>query len=152
MIVPTQRQINSPSRGLRARGQRAVGLLLLPLASVCAVLNTTSAVAAPFDELTPQAQAAVVERCLPVRYDSGVAAWRDCVESEATAEQARSAAANTPSLLDSLSLDERFALQKHCGGTDGAQCRANALAELARVPKPVTDDLREDEQHALARA
>jgi len=51
-----------------------------------------------------------------------------------------------------LGLDERFALQKLCTNEADRACYTRALAALDLVPEPQLDDLRDDEQHALARA
>ena len=128
-----------------SRYRAAIGRISLLLAGM---LMLTPGYASVFEQLGSVQRAAIVETCLPVRYDAGVDAWRECIEREAIAV----AEPATSRTQRNLGLDERFALQKLCTNEADRACYTRALAALDLVPEPQLDDLRDDEQHALARA
>ncbi len=128
-----------------ARCQPVFGCIAL---FAIALMAAATARASVFEQLGSVQRAAIVEICLPVRYEAGIEAWRECIEREAIAVSQPGAARAERT----LGLDERFALQKLCSNVADEACYTRALAALAQVPEPQLGDLRDDEQHALARA
>ncbi len=124
---------------------------LAGLAALTALAGAPAGVhATPFDELSPTVQAGIIQRCLPVRYDAGVNAWRSCIDNESAAAGESGASSSTS--VSALDLDERFALRKLCEASTDPDCTARELIQLSRTPAPQLGDLRDDERHALARA
>ncbi len=102
--------------------------------------------------LSDAARAEVERICLPVQYQSGAVAYRECI-SEQLAGQSSTSTAIVPTT--SLSFDEEYAIQQTCidaGPVDSAAYRAcdeAEIASLAGVPEPALDRITEDETYAV---
>ena len=139
---------------------QATGLLVSPRQTrfsriisgylVALVLVSGAAGADPLSGLSEVDQDAVTRQCLPVQFESGAAAYRQCVETEVSqrSEQA-------PSPTAALSFDEQYAVQQSCGPTGAPgdpayqQCVDNQLAGLSQIAQAQLSSFDDDEIHAL---
>ncbi|MFK7857003.1 MAG: hypothetical protein AB8B79_23010, partial [Granulosicoccus sp.] len=113
-------------------------------------LASSAANAQALDQLSASDQADIAQKCLPVQYQQGANAYRECVvaEVEKLSEQGNSETA-------SLSFDEQYAIQQTCGPianpTESAyqQCVNQEIASLSGEPATQMDSLDDDEIYAL---
>lgn len=95
----------------------------------------------------------VGRRCLPREYEAGAAAYRTCVNDALEARSAR-----TTAIFDTLSFDDRHALQQVCSGSTSTRpdiggermqaCIDEQISRLVDAPEPVLGVLDEDEREA----
>jgi len=102
-------------------------------------------------ELPVNIQKDIKTVCLPVQYNQGAVAYRECVNNEVNSYT--SGKANSPA--PHLSLDDKYAVQQACSSAGDKTsstyqtCVRQQIAELNALPVPVIDDLSDDEQYAL---
>jgi hypothetical protein len=100
-----------------------------------------------FSELSDADQAAVARICLPVQYQDGAAAYRECVLAEVSVRGGQPGSATS-----ALSFDEQYAIQQVCQpAADSAyqQCVSQQLEGLAQIPIIQLDLFDNDEVYAL---
>lgn len=95
----------------------------------------------------------IARLCLPVQYQNGASAYRDCVQQQITLREQASQADSLDDILSSLSFDERYAIQQFCGDSGNDElaqlCRIDQINELLALPEPRLDDLSSDEQYVM---
>ncbi len=105
------------------------------------------------DELTDLSAAEQDEigrLCLPVQYQQGAAAYRNCVNSEFALRSGNSAPA-----MANLSFDDKYAVQQACSKAgrkitaEYQACVQDQITALEREPVPLLEDLSDDERYAL---
>lgn len=127
-------------------GKRFLAITFLSV--VCLASSAVNAQA--LDQLSSSDQADITQKCLPVQYQQGDSAYRECVLAEADklSEQDISATA-------SLSFDEQYAVQQTCQPIASPaepayqQCVNQEIASLSGVPATQFDALDDDEIYAL---
>ena len=123
---------------------------LLVLILLVASFSNRAIAAEALSELPTDAQEDIKTVCLPVQYQEGANAYRQCVDKEVNAYTGKASAPATQ-----LSFDDKYAIQQACSnaGTNTSPsyriCVRQQVAELNAQPAPVTDDLSDDEQYAL---
>ena len=126
------------------------GSLLLILVLVATVGNRAIAAEA-LTELPVNIQDDIKTVCLPVQYQRGALAYRECINNELnTYDKAK---AGSP--LTDLSFDDKYAVQQACSNVGEKtsetyqNCVRQQVADLNALPVPNIDDLSNDEQYAL---
>jgi len=111
--------------------------------------STPSALA----DLPPAIRNDISRACLPVQYQNGAAAYRECVQDQIDSRTQLSQGNSVNALLTSLSFDDRYAIQQVCGTNDNdaqaQQCRATQVSALQELPEPKLNDLTSDEQYVM---
>ena len=104
-------------------------------------------------DLPPTVRNDIARICLPVQYQSGATAYRDCIEEQITARDQTIEANTTDTALSNLSFDDRYAIQQVCGSNEAdnsaQQCRANQITALLALPTPNFTSLSSDEQYVM---
>ena len=104
-------------------------------------------------DLPPTVRNDIARICLPVQYQNGATAYRDCIEEQVTAYDQAIEADTTNKALSNLSFDDRYAIQQVCGSNKAdnstQQCRANQIAALLALPTPNFTSLSSDEQYVM---
>lgn len=102
----------------------------------------------------PAVQQEIVERiCLPLQYEQGSEAYRECLGAELAAR--RSAA---PRLISTLQVDEQYSVQRACRRAGDITSPAHRICmemqiELLRTePEPQYAEISEDERHVIQQA
>jgi len=114
------------------------------------VLMVHSATADTLQQLSEEDQAAVSRICLPVQYQQGAAAYRECVLAQASVRSNQAVTATS-----ALSFDEQYAIQQVCGPNTGSadsayqNCLNQQLDGLAQIPKAQLDLFDSDDIYAL---
>lgn len=102
------------------------------------------------DQLSEAHQAAVARICLPLQYQEGAGAYRECVLAEVKARDSQGISA-----ASALSFDEQYAVQQICkpvaGPTDATyqQCVNQQLDGLGQIPLTQLYSFDSDDVYAL---
>jgi len=120
------------------------------------VLTCTMPVAAITLESLPEAaQEEIARLCLPVQFKEGAAAYRNCVQSEL---DIRSETGTKSTELNSLSFDDRYAVQQACAkaGAESSStyqtCVNEQITALRKIKVPQLGNLSEDELDVIQQA
>jgi len=141
--------MKSPILDYRYRPMKSCRSPFVSLVILTSLASAPSA-ASSLSELPGNIQEDIKTVCLPVQYQEGAQAYRQCVENEVSV---MTNATDTP--ITNLSFDEKYAVQQACvkSGTPASDsyrtCVRQQVAELNAIPKPVVENLSDDEQYAL---
>lgn len=121
--------------------------------SISLLLMANPILADTFGQLSDTDQAAVARICLPVQYQQGTSAYRECVSLEISVRS------NQPeSAASTLSFDEQYAIRQICrllaNANDPAyqRCLNQQLNDLAQIPKTQLASFDNDEIHVLQKS
>jgi hypothetical protein len=121
------------------------------LALTCAMPVT----AITLESLPEASQEEIAKLCLPVQFKEGAAAYRNCVQSEL---DIRSETSTNSTELNSLSFDDRYAVQQACAKA-GAEssgtyqtCVNEQIIALRKIKVPQLSNLSEDELDVIQQA
>ncbi len=91
--------------------------------------------------------------CLPVQYQQGAAAYRNCVTQEIASRESVSDVDVVLDSYTSLSFDDRYAIQQICAGNDtdsiDRACMSEQISALTALPVPNLSELSSDELYVM---
>ena len=126
------------------------GSLLLFLV-LAATVDSRAIAAEALTQLPVNIQDDIKTVCLPVQYQQGALAYRECINNELNAYG--NTKAGSP--VTHLSFDDKYAVQQACSNAGEKtsatyqNCVRQQVADLNALPVPNIDGLSDDEQYAL---
>lgn len=131
----------------------AISKILQPLSSLALLTTLFSSGlvgAQTLDRLSDIEKEDVEKVCLPIQFQSGAEAYRECIT-----DQIKNKSLGSAIPVSELSFAEQYAIQQYCqksgpiGSVDHDDCKTSQADEVQSLSSPQLQRLAEDERHAV---